>query len=158
MSGFQKFNCFTTDLGLAKHDFSGHTFRILFTNSAPDPADTVVDTTTTTCTVKSTSNALEITAQNGYTKKGPAVTMASWSDAGSGVATLVGTDTANNPSGGSFGPFRYVVLYNDSSGTTATRPVVGFWDRGSSITPDGLSGDTFTFNLTDAGNIVLTVT
>jgi hypothetical protein len=158
MATFTKFNCFTTDILIKKHNLSSDTIKVLLTNAAPSAADTVVDTTTGTCTVKSTSNAAEIAAQNGYAKGGFAVTIVSVSDAGSGVATVVGTDTANNPSGGTFGPFQWAVMYNDTAGTTSTRPVIGFWNRGSAITPDSANGDTFTLNFTDASNIVLTIT
>ena len=99
-----------------------------------------MDTTTTTCTVASTSNALEIAAGNGYTKKGTAVGGNAYSQT-SGTATLSGGNTVVTASG-AVGPFRYVVEFDDSSGTTSTRSVIGWWDYGSSISLS--SGETFT--------------
>ena len=49
------------------------------------------------------------------------------------------------------GPFRYVVMY-DNTATTPLKPLIGWWDYGSSITLS--SGDTFTVQL-DAVNGVL---
>ena len=47
---------------------------------------------------------------------------------------------------GTVGPFRYVVIYDD---TVATDPLVGYYDYGSSITLN--SGDSFTVDF-DATN------
>lgn len=46
---------------------------------------------------------------------------------------------------GSVGPFRYVVLFDD---TLASDPLVGWWDYGSSITM--ANGETFTVDFTGA--------
>ena len=154
MASFSKFNQFVEDLGKALHDFPNDSLLVLLTNTAPNAADTVVDTTTGTCTVKSTSNAAEIAAGNGYTKKGNSAAASAWSQS-SGTAKLVRADPATwTASGGTIGPFRYAVLFNDSKGTTSTRPVIGYWDYGSSVTLQ--AGETFTVDL-DGTNGVLTI-
>ena len=155
MAAFNKFNSFVGDLGLAKINLNTDSILGLLTNTAPVAGDTVVDTTTGTCTVKSTSNAAEIAAGNGYTKKGLALATTSYSQTG-GVGKLVASaDQVLTASGGSVGPFRYLVLFDDTSGTTSTRSVIGWYDYGSSITL--ASGETFTFD-SDQTNGILQIT
>jgi len=148
MATFNKFNSFVADLGLKALNLNTDTLKILLTNTAPVAGDTVVDTTTTPCTVKSTSNAAEIAAGNGYTKGGNAIASQGFSQS-SGVAKLIGNAVVFTATG-AVGPFRYAVLYDDSSGTTATRSVIGWWDYGSSISL--ANGETLTVNSAVAGN------
>jgi hypothetical protein len=70
----------------------------------------------------------------------------------SGLGALTGTDVVWTAADGSFGPFRYVVLYNDST-TVKTDPLIGYWDYGSEITV--LTGETFTV---DFSTNILTLT
>lgn len=69
----------------------------------------------------------------------------------SGTAKATGTDVVFTATG-SMGPFRYVVLYND---TSAADSLVGWWDYGSALTL--ASGETFTVDF-DASNGILTIT
>jgi hypothetical protein len=55
-------------------------------------------------------------------------------------------------SGGSFGPWRYAVLYNDTP-TSPADPLIGWWDYGSSVTTQ--TGETVTI---DFGASIYTVT
>lgn len=71
------------------------------------------------------------------------VTTTSSSQTG-GTYTLVLADLVMTASG-AVGPFRYVVLYDD---TLAGDPLVGWWDYGSSITM--ANGETFTVDFTGA--------
>lgn len=133
MATFVKFNCFVEDLGKEAHNFSTpDTLMILLTNTQPNAADTIVDTTLSVCRVKSTSNADEIAAGNGYTKKGGQITSVTWAQS-AGTVKLYGVKVTFTATG-DIGPFQYAVLYNDSGGTTSTRPVIGYWSYGSAVT------------------------
>ena len=76
----------------------------------------------------------EIAAGNGYTAGGTAVTVTSSAQAG-GTYSLVLAAWSVTASGGAVGPFRYVVLYND---TATNDELIGFVDYGASYSlPDG---------------------
>ena len=130
---FNKFNNFVQALGQGQVNLNSDSLYILLTNTAPAAGDTVVDTTTSTCTVKASSNAAEIAAGNGYVKGGGQVSANAFSQS-AGLASLTGNDVVVTASGGSIGPFRYAVLFDASAGTSSTRPVLGWWDYGSSVT------------------------
>jgi hypothetical protein len=129
MAAFQKFNKFVEDLGTGVHNLSTASLKVLLTNTAPVAANSVK------------ADLTEISAGNGYTAGGSATTP-TWSQS-SGTAKLVCTDVVWTATGGSIGPFRYAVLYNDTP-TSPADPLIGFHDYGSSITI--ASGDTFTWN------------
>ena len=116
MATYNKFNDFVEQLGLKEHNLNTDTLKVFLTNEAPLAADTVK------------ADMVEITAQNGYPAGGTDTTNV-WSETG-GTGTLAGTDVVFTASGGSFGPFRYAVIYND---TNATDRLVCWWDYGSSI-------------------------
>jgi hypothetical protein len=54
----------------------------------------------------------------------------------SGTYKLVLADVVFTAAGGSIGPFRYDVLYNDTP-TSPADPLIGWWDYGSAITLAG---------------------
>jgi hypothetical protein len=130
MAAFNKFQNFVEDLGKGIHQLhaAGHTLKIYATNTAPNAA---------THTVK--ADLAEITAQNGYPSGGSDV-QNDYTEA-SGTGTCTGVDVVWTASGGSFGPFQYVVLYNDTP-TSPADPLIGWWDYGSAVTVN--TGETFT--------------
>src|SRR5207253_686261 len=132
MATYNKFNQFVEDLNKKKLDVSADSLLLLLSNTSPNAADIKVDTTTSTCTIASTSNALEIAAGNGYTKKGGALTVTTASQS-AGTFTLAANQVVFTASGGAIGPFRYVALFDDTSGTTSTRSVIAWWDYGSAL-------------------------
>jgi hypothetical protein len=129
---FYKFNQFVEDLGNGLHNFDTDSIMALLTNTVPNIADTICDTSVSPCVIKSTSNAVEITPASGYTKKGLAVGTPVWAQI-SGVAKFYGVKVLWT-AGASIGPFRYAVFFNDSKGAAATRPLIGWYDYNSGIT------------------------
>lgn len=131
MATFNKFNLFVDDLVKKQHNFSSDTFKVMLTNTAPAATNHV------------TGDITEITAQNGYSAGGAAITVGVSNS--SGTETVTGSNTTFTASGGSFGPYRYAVLYNSTASL-----LVGWWDYGSSISTN--SGETFTVQPT-GGNL-----
>lgn len=142
MATFNKFNVFVYDLGSATHNLNSNTFKVMLVNTAPTSSNSIK------------SDLTEISAGNGYTAGGNTAAVTSWSQS-SGTGKLILGDPATwTASGGSIGPFRYAVLYNDTP-TSPADPLIGYWDYGSSITL--AAGETFTVDL-DATNGVFTIT
>jgi hypothetical protein len=154
MATFNKFNSFVEDLAEKVHNLGSDTLKILLTNTAPQAADTHYDSTAgPPGTLGPASSAAEIAAQNGYSAGGGTVTVTASSQT-SGTYKLVGSDLVFTASGGTFGPARYAVLYNATAGSAGARPLIGWWDRGASVTP--AAGETLTVDL-DATNGILQV-
>lgn len=140
MATFNKFNQFTADVANKIHNLGADVLKIMLVNS-PAPVDTN--------TIK--SNLTDIAAGFGYSAGGSAVTITGSTQV-AGVYSLVGNDLVFTASGGTIGPFRYAVLYNDTQGTPV-KPLIGWWDYGTSITL--ANAETFTV---DFGAAVLTLT
>lgn len=132
MASFVKYECLSEDIANEEHDFFGtnDTLKIALTNSAPNVA-----------THRVLSDITEISAGNGYTAGGHDVQ--NDGTRSGGTTTVTGVDVTITASGGDIGPFRYGVLYNDTSATDA---LIGYWDRGASITLTGANGDSVTWN------------
>src|SRR4030081_3053079 len=108
MATFNKFNQFVEDLAKKVHNLNSDTLKVALSNTAPVAANAVF------------ADITEITAQNGYSAGGSAA--AFWTAAQpSGPYRRVLNDVPFTASRGSFGPFRYVVLYN-STPTSPLKP------------------------------------
>jgi hypothetical protein len=110
------------------HDLNADTLKVYLSNTTPDAAADAVK-----------ADLAEITPQNGYASGGHDTQNAT-SRTG-GTTSITGTDVVITASGGSFGPFRYVVLYNDTP-TSPADPLIGWWDYGSALTVN--DGESFT--------------
>ncbi len=120
MVSYNKFESFVGELGLQTHDLDTDLLKIMLVNSpAPVAANSVK------------ADLTEIGAGNGYTAGGDDIT-STYSEA-AGVATLVGNKVVWTAAGGTIGPFRYVVLYDDTPATPLD-PLVAWWDYGSNLT------------------------
>lgn len=140
MATFNKFQDFSEQLVNGAQNFTTDTYKVCLVNSpAPLSTNTAL------------ANLTQIAAGNGYTSGGTATTITVSET--SGTTTVNGTQVVFTASGGSIGPFQYVVLYNDTTTTPVNKPLVGWWDYGSQITL--ADGETFTvkFSNTSPGAI-----
>lgn len=137
MATFNKFNQFVGDIGLKVHNLDTDAIKVYLSNTAPNAA---------TMAVK--ADLAEITTGNGYA--GPIDIAAAYSQSG-GVGTLTSTDQVVTATG-AIGPFRYVVMFNDTP-TSPAKPLIGWWDYGSAISL--ATGETFTV---DFGATTFTLT
>lgn len=135
MATFNKFNIFTEDLAKGNHNLGSDQLKIALTNSAPSASNTVL------------TDITEIS----YTNLGSRNVTTSSCSQTAGVLKLVLADPTMTATG-AVGPFRYVVLYND---TSTNDKLIGWYDRGSS---DSLaSGDSLVVDF-DGSNGVFTIT
>ncbi len=141
MAAFNKFEDFVEQLGLGKHVFGTHVLKCALTNGAPVAGNTIL------------ANVTQISGTNGYTTGGESAA-ATWAEA-AGTATLTGTKIVWTATG-AVGPFRYVVLYNDTQ-TSPVDPLIGWWDYGSALTL--ANGETFSvlFNNSQTTGSILTL-
>ena len=129
MATYNKYQNFVEDLIEGVHDWDAHVFKVMLSNTAPNAATHAVR-----------ADVTELGAGNGYTSGGTATTITTSET--TGTAKVVGTDVVFTASGGSIGPFRYAILYNDTP-TSPADPLVGWWDYGSAVT----LADTETFTV-----------
>jgi len=116
-----KFYCFVEDMAEGKHNLGSDTLRIALTNTLPTVSQTVFEPVTL---------HPPPAAANGYTTGGSALVVTASSQT-AGVYKLVANDLVFTATAGGIGPFRYAILYNDTSATDA---LICWWDYGSSIT------------------------
>jgi hypothetical protein len=141
MAAYNKFEDFVEQLGKGIHQLhaTGHTTKCYLSNDTPSASLDAIKT-----------DLNEIASGNGYTSGG-VDTQNDYTETG-GTGTMTGTDIVITASGGSVGPFRYVVHYNDSQ-TSPADPLINWWDYGAS----GLTlnaGESFTI---DFGASILTL-
>jgi hypothetical protein len=120
MASFNRYEVFSENLAEKVHNLDTDTLKVALTNTAPNAA-----------THETLSQITEISAGNGYTAGG-ADTQNATSRSGA-VTSVTGTDITWTASGGTIGPFRYAVLYNDTP-TSPADPLIGWWDYGSGVT------------------------
>jgi hypothetical protein len=135
MATFNKFNAFVEALAEKVHNLQSDQLKLALTNTAPTSAGAIL------------TDITEITYTNLSTRN---LTVGSSAQT-SGTYKLTINDLVLTASGGSVGPFRYVVLYNS---TPASGNLIGWYDYGSSIT----LADTETLTVDfDGTNGVLTI-
>ena len=140
MATYNKFNVFVENVAEKVHNLESDTLKVMLTSTAPVATNALFGDLT------------EISAGNGYTAGGTATSQSSSAQT-SGTYKLVLADVVFTASGGTIGPFRYAVLYN-ATPTSPLKPLIAWWDYGSSITLN--SGETFTVDF-DGSAGVLTI-
>jgi hypothetical protein len=144
MAAFVKYEKFAEDLAQKVHDVFGtagsgaDTLKVLLSNTTPNVATHGVR-----------ADVAELAAGNGYTAGG--FTATNVGTRSGGTVSVAGTDIVVTASGGTIGPFRYAILYNDTP-TSPADPLVGYWDYGSNITLQ--NGETLTI---DFGATIFTI-
>jgi len=135
MAAFNKFQSFVEKLAEKVHNLGSDTLTIALTNSAP----------------VATNNQLTDITQISYTNCSARTITITSSAQTSGTYKLILADLILTASGGTVGPFRYIVIYND---TAANDELIGWYDYGSALTLQ--DGETFTIDF-DGTNGVLTL-
>ena len=115
MSSYNKFQPFVEAVAEKKHNLGSDTLKVALTNTAPT-ADNDVLTDITEIDYTYCSDRALTTSSSAQT---------------SGTYKLVVADKTISASGGAVGPFRYVVIYND---TATDDDLICWFDYGSSIT------------------------
>lgn len=139
MATANKFLAFTLALCNKEHDLDSDAISIALTNSAPTSGmDYLNDITEISYTGVSGSRALATKVMS----------------TSGGVAKFVADDVVLTGTGSGFGPFRYIVLFNDTPSTSATKGLIAWVDYGSAISV--AAGEQFTTDF-DQTNGILTV-
>ena len=137
MATYNKFEGFVGYLGLAVINANTDLFDVYITNLAPSAsADNVK------------ADLVGATEENGYTESDAQNT---FSEA-SGTGTCVTVDITWTAAAGSFGPFQYIVMFDETVASPVVDPLISWWDYGSSITIN--DGESFTV---DFGASVFTI-
>lgn len=141
MAAFNKFNQFVGDIAVKVHNLSSDAVKVVLTNTLPTAANALY----------SDVSGTELANGAGYLTGGSAPTVTSASQT-SGTLKYILQPLVFTASA-SMGPFRYAVLYNTVP-TSPLKPLIAWWDYGSSVTL--ASGETFTVNF-DTTNGVLQI-
>lgn len=134
MASFNKFNAFVEHLAEKVHNLGADQLVVALSNTAPVAGNSVLaDITEISYTNLSSRNVT--TTSSAQT---------------SGTYKLTLTDLVLTASG-AVGPFRYVVLYNDTP-TSPADPLIGWYDYGSSISL--ANGETFTIDFDGSAGVL----
>jgi hypothetical protein len=117
MPSFNKVNAFAENVAEGVHNLGSNQLVVALTNVAPSAANSVLADITQIAYTNLSSRNLTISSslQTG------------------GLYKLLINDITLTSTGGSTGPFRYIVVYNDTP-TSPADPLIGWVDYGSSIT------------------------
>lgn len=148
MATLTKFQIFVEDLAEAVHNLATNNLRLALFNTVPSAsADAVLADV-------GTEIAYTFLATNPTSRD---ITVVSSSQTG-GVYSLVASDQTLSASGGSVGPFQYIVVYNEAT-VAKVDPLIGWYDYGSALTLNDGESLTIDYGANGAGNgNILTIT
>lgn len=133
MASFNKFQPFVEQLAEKVHNLGSDQIVVALTNTAPNASDATLSQITEISYTNCSSRNVTTTSSAQTT----------------GTYKLVLADLVLTASGGSVGPFRYVVLYND---TAASDQLIGYYDYGSALTL--LDGETLTIDFDPSAGVL----
>ena len=140
MATFNKFESFVGTLGIEGHQLQTDEVKIYLTNAQPSVSADV-----------NKADVAEIASSgSGYTAGGEDTTNTYAEASGTGTVTVV--DVVWTASGGTIGPFQWVVAYND---TAASDPLIGWWEYPGSAAITLQDGETLTVDF--ASNALFTL-
>lgn len=140
MASFAKFRQFVEDVAHGVHDLESDQLVVALCAAANAPVNT--------------NTVLANLTQASYTNCSSRNVTTTSSAQTAGTYKLTLTDLTLTASGGTVGPFRYVVLYNDTP-TSPADPLIGWYDYGSDITL--AAGESLLINFDDAGGALTLV-
>ena len=119
MATYNKFQPFVEHLAEKVHNLGSDTLKVALTNTAPNATDATLSQLTEISYTNCSSRNLTVSS----------------SAQTSGTYKLVLADLTLTASGGTVGPFKYVVIYNDTP-TSPADPLIGWYEYpgASSIT------------------------
>ena len=132
MASFTKFYSFVEALAEKTHNLGSDTLTVALVAAAnpPSQSNTVLANLTQISYTNCSSRALSISSSSQTT----------------GTYKLIVADLVLTATGGSVGPFRYIVVYNE---TATDDPLIGWYDYGSDLTLADGESLTLDFNLTN---------
>lgn len=136
MASFSKFDAFVEALAEKTHNLGADQLKVALTNTAPVAGNTVYANLTAPLATTNLSGATPFN----LTTSSSAQTSGTYKLV---IADLILTAT------GAVGPFRYVVIYND---TATNKELISFFDYGSSISLG--SGETFTLDFDGSAGLL----
>ena len=134
MATYNKFNQFPQDLANKVHNLGSDTLQVALTNTAPTAANAVL------------ADITEIS----YTNLSSRVITTTSSTQSSGLYKLILADLVLTATG-AVGPFRYVVIYNNTP-TSPLKPLIAYFDYGSSQSL--AAGETLTLDFDNTNGLL----
>jgi len=136
MASFNKFNKFVEDCAHGVHVLNSNQLVVALTNTAPTASNSVL------------ADITEISYTNCSSRN---ITTTSSAQT-SGLYKLILSDLTLTASGGSVGPFKYVVVYNDTP-TSPANPLIGWYEHTATVTMAAGESFTIDFNVNGLFNL-----